>query len=256
MKKMEENRRKFSIGDLNGFIQLNKARKGSTVAKVDKESISQRKCFLCKENRPADQTAIELVEGWELLVNPFPVFQPHYTIVSKKHEPQKLDAVIACKWVDNLPGMVVFYNDPGAGASAPDHAHYQAVEKTKLPLINLLESVWNPEDLSYVSDVTKKLNLPFKVTAGTINEKISLSSEYPVNAYFWKSKEDTIRYAVIPRKAHRPDFYFLDPPYRRAFSPGAIDMAGVLITPFEEDFSALTLKEIEEIYCQTGFPNE
>ena len=246
----------FECGDLKGWVQLNEARKGSTVAKVDAQSIAQRKCFLCRENRPADQEARELVPGWELLVNPYPVFEPHYTIASKEHTPQVLSVEVASKWAEILPGMVVFYNDPGAGASAPDHAHYQAVRKECLPLINLLDSNWQDDWEIADKQGIYQLNLPFKIFAGSNPGRIDKLPSRPLNAYIWKTESGDMRYVIIPRRAHRPDLYFLDPPERRAFSPGAIDMAGVLITPFEEDYDNITPDEIYHIYEEVGFRNE
>lgn len=246
----------FTLDDLHGYVQWNPCRKGSTVAKVDSDSIANRRCFLCKENRPPNQKAKELVEGWELLENPFPVFNPHFTIVKKSHNPQIFELGIATQWVKHLPGMTVFYNDPGAGASAPDHAHYQAVKTSELPLINFLDSRWPEDDISSLSPLSNSLNLPFKIITGTVTPDLVFNYESPFNAYIWESVTGSIRYLVIPRKAHRPALYFKELPHRRAFSPGAIDMAGVLITPFGEDFNAVSNEEIRLIYRDVAYSNE
>ena len=255
-------RKTFSCGDLLGYVQCNPKRAVSTHAKVDKASILKRKCFLCKPNRPVEQTGLEIMEGWELLVNPYPILNPHFTIASRNHTIQKLEIEAGIRLAKLLPGFVVFYNDSGAGASAPDHCHYQAVLKNELPLINLLDKEWKFNN----TDSLKNLNLPFNLFCKDFSLDKGSSSdmkEYekfllpetiqnPVNAFFWCLDSGDIRCVIIPRKAHRPDLFFFPPPARRAISPGAIDMAGILVTPEIEDFEKINEEEIYSIYRQVG----
>ena len=124
----------FKIKDLKCEVQFNPERAKSTLANLQKEKIKDRECFLCKDNRPIEQKGIEILPGWELLINPYPILTPHFTIVSKQHTDQQLNPSIGFELVYRLKGMVVFYNDAGAGASAPDHMHFQAVSKEDLPL--------------------------------------------------------------------------------------------------------------------------
>lgn len=242
-------KRKFIIGDLPVTVQFNPGRIASTTAKVDTDSINIRRCFLCKENRPKEQLIYNILPGWELLVNPYPIFNPHFTIACTDHRVQELNWATAIKLAYLMEGMVVFYNAPGAGASAPDHAHYQAVALEALPLINLLDKNWPDTDKALIAGFIENFNLPMKVIAGTIYNNTHPFATHPcVNAFIWKSKNKDIRYALIPRKAHRPTLFFLEGIKRRAFSPGAIDMAGVLITPYKEDFERVTEEEIKQIY--------
>lgn len=225
-------------------VQFNPARAVSTLARLDKKSISDRKCFLCRANRPWQQQSIEILEGWHFLVNPYPILPYHFTIVSQLHVPQTLNLDTGFNLAEKLEGMVVFYNDDGAGASAPDHMHYQAVPIGSLPLIRILNERAHTASIDF---------LPFKV----IREENRLKSEdCPVNAFFWCDNEGRQRFVAIPRRTHRPAQYFLDPPYRRAVSPGAIDMAGILVTPIEEDFDRFTLSDIQNIYRQVGYSRE
>ena len=229
----------FKTGRLEGVVQFNPARSVSTLANVDKESIKQRNCFLCKTHRPKEQKGIELIQGWELLVNPFPILPYHFTIAGKEHKPQILDIKTGIELASNLPGMVVFFNDDGAGASAPDHVHFQAVPINALPLIQSLEKDFEIKDNDF----------PFHIEIRGYDEK----STNPVNAFFWKKETGAeVRWITIPRKAHRPSSYYLMPPFRRAISPGAIDMGGVLVTPIEEDFNRTELSDIERIYQEVG----
>ena len=54
--------------------QFNAGRMTSTSAKVDPKSISERKCFLCVENLPAEQKGILYNDKYIILCNPFPIF--------------------------------------------------------------------------------------------------------------------------------------------------------------------------------------
>lgn len=235
----------FAVGDLKGKIQFNPARAVSSLAKTDAASIAARKCFLCSNNRPREQRIIEILPEWELLVNPYPILPYHFTIASCHHTNQVLPIETGFKLAEKLQGMVVFYNDSGAGASAPDHLHFQAVPKDLLPLVKIMDK--KGDDLESIGE------LPFKVITD-IEElgKVSL----PVNAYFWISDKGKRRFMAIPRGAHRPSEYYKDVPERRAISPGAIDMAGVLVCPIKEDFDAITNQDIAKILKQVGLPIE
>lgn len=234
----------FRIGDLSGFVQFNPARAVSTLAKTDKESLKNRECFLCKKNRPIEQKGIEILKDWELLVNPFPILPYHFTIVNKNHIPQELQFETGVELSKQLPGWVVFFNADGAGASAPDHIHFQAVPQNSLPLLVLLEESGE--------DALINLDLPFKI----INDPYLIKeNKIPQNVYFWTINGES-KAVGIPRKAHRPKSYFLEPPFRRAVSPGAIDMAGVIVTPIEEDYQIISDQDILEIYREVAFDNE
>ncbi|MDE6331716.1 MAG: DUF4922 domain-containing protein, partial [Muribaculaceae bacterium] len=69
--------------DVDGLfvkVQYNPARRVSTGAKIDRKSIAERPCFLCRDNRPEQQGALRWGPCYEFLVNPFPIFQRHLTI--------------------------------------------------------------------------------------------------------------------------------------------------------------------------------
>ena len=235
-------KKSFKVKDLDGYVQYNPARKISTLAKVDKENIGERKCFLCEKNRPKEQLSMDVILGWQLLVNPFPILPYHFTIVNKNHTHQKLEIETGIELADKMPGFIIFYNDDGAGASAPDHRHFQAIPINELPLIKLL----NRKEQS-----KERISLPFRYLTTELEIKEIKS---PVNVFFWKNGvNETVKILGIPRKAHRPNEFFLDPPERRAFSPGAIDMGGVLVTPFETDFNKISNSEIKKIFAQVSY---
>lgn len=75
----------------NFAVQHNPARIASTGAKVADGKAGPRPCFLCKANRPAEQLSFWLDHGYELLVNPFPIFPVHFTIPALDHTPAATD---------------------------------------------------------------------------------------------------------------------------------------------------------------------
>lgn len=242
-------------------LQFNPARIVSTSAKTDARSIAARKCFLCHENRPDCQIAVPVCPGWEMLVNPFPIFPVHFTIVSTNHEPQLNPPPEMLQIADMFKGLCVFFNGAKAGASAPDHSHIQAVLACELPLMLYIETL-NIADNDIVSDNGESAGIPFiasvitpdadgmnianRMMKITGRDKISGELDRGLrNVYVWKSlKDGKIRIVVIPRSAHRPDCYGEN---QFLVSPGCIDMAGVIITPRRSDFDTLTPDDITNI---------
>ena len=51
--------RDLEVGGLKVKLQFNPARMVSSAARLTKEDIAKRKCFLCRENRPAEQKEIK-----------------------------------------------------------------------------------------------------------------------------------------------------------------------------------------------------
>lgn len=195
-------------------LQHNPARALSTLARVDAASIAARPCFLCRCHRPSIQAAAPLLGGrYELLVNPYPIFPLHFTIAATAHEPQSITApgrlADMMALAAMMPGMAVFYNGPGAGASAPDHFHFQAVEAGCLEFL--------------------QSGFPYPVMEGVAPEADMC------NAVAMGS-----RLVTIPRRAHRPQCYGES---GHLVSPGAIDLCGTLILPRRHDFDTLTLPE-------------
>ena len=122
--------------DFSLAVQWNPARITSTGAKIDAKTLEQRPCFLCEANRPKEQVKKIIDERYELLVNPFPILPTHFTIPSRRHEPQRIKGNFGemMKIMREYPDYMVFYNGPKCGASAPDHAHFQAGTSGLVPL--------------------------------------------------------------------------------------------------------------------------
>lgn len=255
-------RRRFSIGGLDGAFQCNPARMVSTGAKVDKKSIAERPCFLCTANRPPEQFALPFsVPGgkiWDILVNPFPILPWHFTIASREHEPQSgipLDMIVLA---ERLPGAVMFYNGARAGASAPDHLHFQMVLKNELPLINYLERTGSAAGLPYavkywkVTPDSLGMSMIREFVASSGVDKVSGKPDtYLVNAFVWMGDDGMLRLASVPRSAHRPSCYAAEGTGQLLVSPGAIDVAGLIILPRKEDFDRITEDDLKRIFAET-----
>ena len=124
-------------------LQFNPARMISSAAKLNKADIAARRCFLCRDNRPAEQIMMKFDgrkgKKYHILVNPYPIFPDHLVIASSRHTDQS----IWHRYIDmlDLAGKyeryTFFYNGPRSGASAPDHHHFQAAPQGHIPLQNL-----------------------------------------------------------------------------------------------------------------------
>ena len=186
----------------------------------------------------------------------------HFTIPALDHTPQQL---ISCgraermahmaEFAMNLPGLALFYNGARCGASAPDHFHFQAVEASRMPLLD-----W----------ATDGRQLPFKVinfsaTAAEAEAKL-LEAIAPLPRRTGGDEPDInvicradgisggVQICVIPRKAHRPDF-FGSAEGQILVSPASVDLAGTIILPRPEDFhTAFTPERLEALLAQTVFP--
>ena len=251
--------RELVVGSSSIQVQWNPARMVSTGAKMDKKTIAERPCFLCEQNRPKEQIKKDIDGQYELLVNPFPILPQHFTIPSLKHQPQRILNSYGeiHKLLEEYPEMMVFYNGPQCGASAPDHAHFQAGTCGVLPLqmswkrlssnLTKIVSINDHEDISLIED--------YHCTALLIRSRSQYGDEQlfrrlydampemdpepMMNIVAWRRDEDFLS-VVFPRTKHRPDCYYAEGDEQYIISPGALDMAGLIITPRQEDFDRLT----------------
>ena len=225
-------------------IQFNPARLVSSTAKVDVQSIRERKCFLCKENRPPEQKEILFKGRYTILVNPYPIFPRHFTITAIEHSPQR----IASRFGDmldlaqQLDDYVVFYNGPKSGASAPDHFHFQAGNKGFLPV----ENDKNLNNAIHIKTENKQEALERFQQIYDAMEKKQDDDEPMMNILSWyQTSKWTV--CIFPRKKHRPACYSAEADAKLLISPGAVDLGGVFITPLEKDFEKITAEDIIHI---------
>lgn len=283
--------RRFELAGNTITVQFNPARAVSTCAKVDKSSIEARKCFLCPENKPneQDEIIISLDEPFSLRINPYPILPGHLTISSVKHQ----DQVLADKTIRQLPGKliswleeyfasgyVLFYNGAKCGASAPDHFHFQAVKQSDVPVIQqwerLMETAVREKEIktengntyssfqitSYICPIQVFIcNHSTDILPEMINQYLESlplhegESEPRYNLFAWQDKQRGFTMAYFPREEHRPACYTATGGEQLLVSPGALDMAGLLVTPRKEDFDKITESDITQIYKEVAYHN-
>ena len=283
--------RRFELAGNTITVQFNPARAVSTCAKVDKSSIEARKCFLCPKNKPneQDEIIISLDEPFSLRINPYPILPGHLTISSLKHQ----DQVLADKTIRQLPGKliswleeyfasgyVLFYNGAKCGASAPDHFHFQAVKQSDVPVIQqwerLMETAVRETEIktengntyssfqitSYICPIQVFIcNHSTDILPEMINQYLESlplhegESEPRYNLFAWQDKQRGFTMAYFPREEHRPACYTATGGEQLLVSPGALDMAGLLVTPRKEDFDKITESDITQIYKEVAYHN-
>lgn len=276
--------RTLSLGANDITVQFNPARAVSTCAKVDKASIAARPCFLCLSHKPEEQESarIQLDEPFSLRLNPYPILPGHLTISTESHQWQTL----ADKTTRRLPerlvdwleknfasGYTVFYNGAQCGASAPDHFHFQAVRQEDVPLIRQWERLMSTavekgfeplsDGKSCIAYDIEGYFCPIRafITQGGLATGVRLIDSYlhslPLhegetepryNLFAWNDPRYGFVTVYIPRTAHRPQCYTAEGDAQLIVSPGALDMAGILVTAREEDFQKLDADTLRQIY--------
>lgn len=258
-------------------LQWNPARIVSTGARIDKKTLGERPCFLCDKNRPKEQMSKQIDEKFHLLVNPFPILPVHFTIPARKHQSQLIYKNYGemHRFISLHSDLMVFYNGPKCGASAPDHLHFQAGTNGILPLqTNWQRLSRNLTDIISLNDEEKiSVVRDFIVPAFVIISKSAESDEAlfrrlykampqrgdetepMMNIISWRKGEEFIS-VVIPREKHRPEAYFAEGDAQFVVSPGALDMSGLIITPREEDFRKLTEEKALSLLQECGVSEE
>ncbi len=270
--------KEFHFDNCNIKVQFNPKRIRSSSAKVDANSIAARKCFLCHENRPAEQISLDLCNDFLLLVNPFPIFTTHFTIPSVHHIDQRLQPNLASIFdiARNIEGYTLFYNGPESGASAPDHLHFQAGENGFMPVESEFETMKNDErSLLFNSDHLKiwafDNYLRKMISFETENSKEGIRALDYIYTRFREIQPEKVEPMInllcyfregnwiihmFPRKLHRSKQYFEQGINQLLISPASVDFGGVFITPRPEDFEKITAADIEAIFSQVSLDKE
>jgi diadenosine tetraphosphate (Ap4A) HIT family hydrolase len=272
--------REFHFEGYTIKIQYNPRRIASTSAKIDEQSIKERKCFLCKDNLPAGQKGLVYNnDGCHVLVNPYPIFPEHFTIASVEHKPQEIKNFFSfmLKLSRDLGKYYsVFYNGPKCGASAPDHFHFQAGTKHFLPIDNDFPMLKNKYGKLIHGD--KEINL-FAIDDGLrkmlsiegsssdkiieqfnkiykVLEKQSGSREEPVMNISSSFENGKWRIIIFLREKHRPHHYFEEGEKQILLSPAIVDISGLCVTPRANDFNKITKQDIEDIFREVFISKE
>jgi len=257
--------KEFDFGGFTVRVQFNPARIQSSAAKVDAKSIQERKCFLCPNNLPAEQKGISYKNEYQILVNPYPIFPEHFTIPTYQH----VDQLILKRYGDmldlakDMDRYTIFYNGPKCGASAPDHAHFQAGIKGFMPIEKEINNIDKEPVISSNSLNVFALRNYFrnsfliesddKVEAVRFFHKLySLlelkddDKEPMMNILTWYNNNKWYS-IVFPREKHRPGCFYAEGDDNILISPASVDLGGVFITPLEKDFRKITGRDIEAI---------
>ena len=259
--------RELNVCGVHYKVQFNPARIVSSGAKVDAKSIQKRKCFLCPANLPAQQKGIPFGGHYQILVNPFPIFPRHLTIPDLNHTPQRIEGRLEdmMELARQLTDFTIFYNGPRCGASAPDHAHFQAGNRDFMPI----EADWKNQIAGRIADYGKAtlyyLNDQPRTTLviqssdmASANHLFSLICRLlpeqpegePMLNLLAMYDEGVWTLFVFPRAKHRPACYTAEGDARLLSSPASVDLGGVFITPVEADFHKISPAIMEQILSE------
>ena len=257
---------------IDGFpakLFFNPARVRSVMADVSPEALQKRACFLC----PDGLEPLQLTTVWDsptgqtyfIRVNPFPIFNHHFTISSAIHERQTfaphMESMLHL--AQAMPEMSIFYNGPMCGASAPDHMHFQAVPRHSMPIEDYFSTNYANAVLVQESDLQSHLATLEKVLSmASIPENASQTGSLTAGASHteeWEPRWNIISWhepasspnsliasspkfntIVFFRRESRPQCFFAPENERILFSPGTVEMGGVGIVANRDSFDRIT----------------
>ena len=273
---------------IDGFpakLFFNPARVRSVMADVSPEALQKRACFLC----PDGLEPLQLTTVWDsptgqtyfIRVNPFPIFNHHFTISSSIHERQTfaphMESMLHL--AQAMPEMSIFYNGPMCGASAPDHMHFQAVPRHSMPIEDHFSTNYANAVLVQESDLQSHLAALEKVLSmASIPENASQTGSLTAGASHteeWEPRWNIISWyspasspnsllasspkfntIVFFRRESRPQCFFAPENERILFSPGTVEMGGVGIVANRESFDRITpevlrsmIQEVADTLC-------
>ncbi len=255
-------------------VQFNPSRIVSSGAKTDAASIAKRECFLCFGNLPPQQEFLSFGKEYIVLCNPYPIFPQHFTIAARTHTDQSIlprfkDFLELARQLD---AFTIFYNGPGSGASAPDHAHFQAVTRYYMPMDKELElfpkrHLLN-EGKASLYLLTNYLRNGFIIQSDSMDDAfaifkkvyknlpVSTEQAEPMMNIFCRYDRPQWTVVIIPRRKHRPWQYNAEGKDHLLTSPGAADIGGLFITSLEKDFEKISGDVLVDIFEQICFNDE
>jgi len=259
------------------LVQYNPGRSVSATAVVDAATVRRRPCFLCHYRLPAAQQAVRYRGEFLILVNPRPIFSPHFTVAHVRHLPQRLadhvgTLLTLAKDLGN--DFTVFYNGSRCGASAPDHHHFQICPAGAVPVEKEWEAgsrimngnrpgvkfgVWNLPGRSAVvmeGPDREALAALFTELIAALGTATDSGEEEPLLNLLATHREGRWRLFLFPRRKHRPDAYYREGDDALLVTPGAVEMGGVIITVREGDFLRMTAPLAVEIYGEVSLHAE
>jgi (2Fe-2S) ferredoxin len=265
------------------IIQHNPGRIRSTAASVDKTSVGNRPCFLCPAGLPPEEKGIAYGNDLVILCNPFPVLERHLSIVHREHIPQQVAGNVETLLSlahDLGPSYFVLYNGPECGASAPDHLHFQACSRELLPIEKNLydDEPVMAEDCDYCEETARQSFELFTlggcgrsvvVFRGGNRDEVALWSYQVIKELSEQTDKTEPLLNIIctydpkiwtiylfPRSKHRPSAYYAQGEDKLTVSPGAIDMAGVVVVPERNDYERIDGERMKAIFSEVSMNGE
>lgn len=254
------------------IVQFNPERIRSSAAKIDKASLQARPCFFC--HRPEEQEGVKYNDSFEILVNPYPIFEDHLTIPLLRHEKQQILLFfedMLCLASD-LPDFFIFYNGPRCGASAPDHMHFQAGRKGELPIMENWKQaqkgiVWQgshsvlyalkdfqPSTFVLASSDPYEAVEAFDLLYAQLQIKAD-DYEPMMNIVAWM-EEEVWHICLFPRRELRPSCFYAEGEANMLISPATVEMSGLFVVPLEKDFKKVTHADLENIWKEVSITEE
>lgn len=192
--------------------------------------------------------------------------------------------------------FTLYYNGPRCGASAPDHLHFQAGCKSASPLESQLDRVewlregqsrrsgsvlrqsggiiapsfgfarryfvdlglWTDGDRSAVVLLTDDSGLMRKAFADIwrrFTSPLDEDGEAMLNLMACYVPQCWIVFVFL-RKAHRPACYHAEGEHRYTISPGAVDMAGLVVAPDPDDYRRLDDDKLSDIFREVSWDTD
>lgn len=258
----------------NGFsytLQLNPARIKSSTADISKP-LDESACFLCSNNMPTYQKRAIYDDNFFISVNPYPILKRHLTIINRRHTPQTIHNFILTMLhlAYDMQDMVVFYNSPKSGASAPFHSHFQAGLRTSLPLFMQVEEIrkiytmQHTDDTWIVDDQTRRFVVIESQDINIAKDKAENILQQICKIYNTNEPEanigvehinNTYRIIILPREKHRPTEYTRNT-NPILVSPGFADMAGIIPCCLPNNYNTITSNDIKSIISQVSITKE
>ncbi|MFA9388907.1 MAG: DUF4922 domain-containing protein [Prolixibacteraceae bacterium] len=265
-------KRSISFDDFRIDLQYNPARERSTCADENQVKVDTSDCFLCDENLPSQQKGLQILKHYLLLINPYPIFENHLTIAETRHQPQLISGRIIdmLTLAKDLQTYTIFYNGSRCGASAPFHFHFQAAQKSCMPIDTEFDYL-----KKYKSrELVKEDEIEIFQIKNYLRKTLVFESEYrePIDYFFSKvylqlpfdekSNEPMMniltsyqngkyRLTLFLRNKQRPFAYYVEGPERIVVSPASVEMGGIIVTPRKEDYLKITKDDIKRIYSET-----
>jgi len=253
--------RRIRIDWFDVFVRHIPHRVASTIARVDRESISRRPCFLCAANLPPEEEGLRFNQELTIYCNPYPIVDRHVTVAHCEHGAQRianqfgsmLDLAVA------LPGYFVVYNGPECGASAPDHLHFQAGSRSLFPIETEAATLSGISLSGYARRVlvfrSRDRSALITRTERAIDLLLEISGktgEPLINIALFHERGEWSVY-LFPRGKHRPQVFETG---ELTVSPASIDLCGIFVVPLAHDFEKITGDAIASVFREVTLPGE